>query len=249
MKWAGKRVLIEAAVESVADARAAAEGGADRLELCAALDLGGLTPSLGAYLEVRAAVPLPTVVMIRPRPGDFVADDDEVRVMARDMEQFRPHQPAGFVFGCLDKSGRVHLDHCRRLVEAAGGVPCVFHRAFDRCPDWVAAVDALGDLGFTRLLTSGREEVALKGATVIGAVRYHAGDRVEVLPCGRVRSDTVAELVRLTGCTQVHGSFATPKPVKDGRGHRGYQPISVTDPAEVGAVRAALTQLALQTHG
>ena len=243
MSRVGKRILIEVAVESLADARAAEQGGADRLELCAALDLGGLTPSVGAYLEVRAAVSLPVVVMIRPRPGDFVADADEVRVMARDLEQFRPHQPAGFVFGCLDQSGRVHLDHCRRLVEAAGGVPCVFHRAFDRCPAPAQAVDTLGDLGFVRLLTSGREDTAIQGVAAIAATVVHAADRVEVLPCGRVRADTVAELVRLTGCTQVHGSFAVPKPVKDGRGHRGYPPVSMTDPAAVAAVRAALTRL------
>ncbi len=245
MRWFGKRVLIEVAIESVADACAAHAGGADRLELCAALDLGGLTPSLGAYLEVRAAVVLPVVVMVRPRPGDFVTDDDEARVMARDIEQFLPHHPAGFVFGSLNPDGRVNVDQCRRLVAAAAGVPCVFHRAFDRCPVPAAAVDTLRDLGFVRLLTSGREDTALHGAKAIAATVAHAAGRVEVLPCGRVRADSVAEVVRQTGCDQVHGSFAVPRPPREGRGHRGYPAPSVTSEEAVAAARAALTQLAV----
>lgn len=236
-------VVIEAAVESVADAVAAARGGADRLGLCAALDLGGLTPSLGAFLEVRAAAALPVVVTVRPRPGDFVMDDDEVRVMARDIDAFRPHRPAGFVFGCLSADGLVNADQCRRLMDAAGGVPCVFHRAFDRCPYPSGAVDTLADLGFLRLLTSGREDTALAGAAGIAATRTHAAGRVQVLPCGRVRADTVADLVRLTGCDQVHGSFAGPRMPQKGRGFRGYPAVRRTNADEVAATRAVLTQL------
>lgn len=240
-----RRILIEVAVETVADARAADAGGADRLELCAALDLGGLTPSLGAFLEVRAATPLPVVVMVRPRPGDFVTDDDEARVMARDIELFHPHRPSGFVFGCLNPDGRVNVDHCRRLVEAAAGTPCVFHRAFDRCPKPEAAVDTLCDLGFARLLTSGQEETALQGVMAIAATVAHAAGRIEVLPCGRVRAENAADVVRLTGCDQVHGSFAIPRPAKEGRGFRGYPVPSRTSEEAVAATRAALTQLAL----
>lgn len=240
-----KRILIEVAIETVADACAADSGGADRLELCAALDLGGLTPSLGSLLEVRARSSLPTVVMIRTRPGDFVTDDDEVRVMARDIELFVPYRPAGFVFGCLQPDGRVSIDHCRRLIEASAGLPCIFHRAFDRCPNPPAALDTLRDLGFKRLLTSGREETALQGVMAISETVAHADGRIEVLPCGRVRAENAAEIVQLTGCDQVHGSFAVPRPPKEGRGYRGYPVPSRTSEEAVAATRASLTQLVI----
>ena len=237
------RVLIEAAVESVDDAVAAADGGAGRLELCAALDLGGLTPSLGAYLEVRAAVRLPVCVMIRPRGGDFVYSDAEVRVMARDVALFLPHKPDAFVFGALRPDGRVDEEACARLREAAGFVPCVFHRAFDRAPNPLTTLDAVHKLGFVRVLTSGRESDVLAGAEVIAALVKHSAGRVQVLPCGKVRAANVADVVRVTGCDQVHGSFAEPVPVGAGTGYRGYPQRSQTSRAEVAAVRQVLDAL------
>lgn len=237
------RVLLEVAVESVADAIAAEEGGADRLELCAALDLGGLTPSHGAYLEVRAATRLPVVVMIRPRPGDFVYAPAELRVMARDIDAFLPLRPDGFVFGALVGDGRIDLATVGHLVARAGGVPCVFHRAFDRVPDQADAIDQLVGAGFARVLTSGREATALAGAAEIAKVVTRAAGRIEVLPCGRVRAGDAAEVIRLTGCDQVHGSFARPLLLPDVRGHRGYPERCGTSRQEVAATRAALDRL------
>jgi copper homeostasis protein CutC len=238
-----QRVLIEAAVESVEDAVAAEQGGADRLELCAALDLGGLTPSLGAYLEVRSAVRLPVVVMIRPRPGDFVYSAAELRVMARDIDTFLPHRPDGFVFGTLVADGRIDAAAVGRLVALACGVPCVFHRAFDRVPQASEAVEQLVAAGFRRVLTSGREATALAGTAEIAKVVRRAAGRIEVLPCGRIRAKDVGEVIRLTGCDQVHGSFAVPARLPDERGHRGYAERSRTSREEVAATRAALDSL------
>jgi copper homeostasis protein len=233
-------VLIEVAAESVEDAVAAEQGGADRIELCAALDLGGLTPSLGAYLEVRAATRLPVVVMIRPRPGDFVYSTDELRVMARDLEAYRPHRPDGFVFGALAPDGRIDVAAVGSLVAWAGGLPCVFHRAFDRVPVAAEALEQLIATGFARVLTSGREATALAGSAEIARLVKRAAGRIEVLPCGRIRAKDAGEVVRLTGCDQVHGSFARPLQLPDERGRRGYPERSVTSRAEVAATRAAL---------
>src|SRR5438105_774571 len=190
------RVLIEVAIESVEDAIAAETGGADRLELCAALDLGGLTPSLGAFLEVRAATKLPVWVMIRPRAGDFVYSDAEVRVMARDLDLFHEHSPDGFVFGVLGSDGRIDTPRCRSLRSHAADRPCAFHRAFDKTPDGAEAVDELAELGFRRLLTSGGAQTAYEGVRVIGRLLGHAAGRIEVLPCGRVRAADVEHIVR-----------------------------------------------------
>ncbi len=234
------RVVIEAAVETVEDAEAATKGGADRLELCAALDLGGLTPTLGALHELRAVSGLPVVVMIRPRGGDFVYDEREVRVMAHDLEGFLPHKPAGFVLGVLDKSGRVHEEACKVLLKLAGGVPVVFHRAFDRTPSPMKALETCVELGFARILTSGREATGLAGATEIRNLEAAAAGRIEILPCGKVTATNAVEILWLTYCTQLHGAFAEPVPAATERGHRGYAQRCRTSAAEVAAVRAAV---------
>jgi copper homeostasis protein len=212
------RFRIEVAVETPGDAKAAAAGGADRLELSSALDLGGLTPSVGLFEEVLAVSQLPVFVMIRPRPGDFVYDAAEVRVMARDIEAFRAVAPAGFVFGVLNEDGGVDREACARLQQACGNLPCVFHRAFDRCPQPSEALEDVIYLGFRRVLTSGREPTALAGSTNITKLREAAGGRIEVLPCGQIRAANVETIVRVTGCDQVHASFGEPVPEEPGRG-------------------------------
>ncbi|MBA4067351.1 MAG: copper homeostasis protein CutC [Isosphaera sp.] len=238
------RYLLEVACESVADAEAAEAGGADRVELCAALDLGGLTPSAGLYREAWAAVRLPVWVMIRPRPGDFVYSPAEVAVMAADVDRFRPEEPAGFVFGVLSADGRVDRDACRRLLDACAGLPAVFHRAFDRTPSASEALDAVAELGFRRVLTSGGADTAAEGAEAIARIRERAAGRVEVLPCGRVRAGVLEHVLQVTGCDQVHGSFAEPVPVSAGAGHRGYPGRTRVGREAVAAARAELDRLA-----
>jgi copper homeostasis protein len=233
-------VALEVAVESVTDARSAAAGGADRLELCAALDLGGLTPTLGTFQEIRAATTLPLVVMIRPRGGDFVYDASELAVMKRDIRHFLPLAPDGFVFGVLTGDAVVNLDACRDLIVAARGVPCVFHRAFDRTDDNRRTLEDLVTMGFARVLTSGRADDALAGAQNIAKVRHLARGRIGVLPCGRVRASNVSEILRLTNCVEVHGSFAVPVPESDRPGLRGYVRRSRTCRDAVVACRAIL---------
>ncbi len=237
------RVLIEVAVETVADALAAEAGGADRLELCAALDFGGLTPSLGTYLEIRAVCRLPVLVMIRPRAGDFVYSESELRVMARDIALFLPYRPDGYVFGPLDAEGKVNEPAAAELVRAAGLIPCIFHRAFDKTPKPTSALNVLIRLGFQRILTSGREATALAGSSAIALLMVRAAKRIEILPCGRIRANSVAEVVRVTGTRQIHGSFAETVPEGKGRGHRGYQQRSRTRQAEIEATRVVVDRL------
>lgn len=238
------RFQLEVCVDTVDDAATAAAGGADRLELCSALDLGGLTPTIGLYQEVVAAVGLPVWVMIRPRPGDFVYSASELAVMLRDVDHFRRLQPAGFVFGVLRPDGEVNREACRQLLDASGDIPAVFHRAFDRVPSPPAALKALIDLGFRRVLTSGGEETARAGAAVIARLKGRAAGRIEVLPCGRVRANHLAELLRITGCDQVHGSFSEPVPAGDEPGFQGYPIRWRVSLPEVAAARAELDQLA-----
>jgi copper homeostasis protein len=239
-----RRFQLEVVCETVADAHAALDGGADRIELCSALDLGGLTPSAGLLDAVTSAVRLPVWVMVRPRPGDFVYSPSELDVMRRDIESFRRTAPAGFVFGALSPDGRVNREACRSLLAACGGMPAVFHRAFDRTPDSLEALHALIELGFRRLLTSGGAGTALDGAKAIAQVREVAGRRIEVLPCGKVRAENIEPLLAMTGCDQVHGSFAEGVPVTDGAGFRGYAHRTRVSRDKVAAARAELDRLA-----
>ncbi|MEO2087949.1 MAG: copper homeostasis protein CutC [Gemmataceae bacterium] len=201
------RVLLEVCVETVADAVAAERGGADRLELCSALDLGGLTPTPGMYLAVRAAVRLPLVVMLRPRAGGFVYTADELNVILRDQELFRPHQPAGFVFGPLLLHQAVDREAVAVLRAGCGRADAVFHRAFDETPDPDRAVEDLIELNVTRVLTSGGAETAVLGAERIAKTVRSDSGRIQVLACGKVNATSANAVLDETRCGQLHGAF------------------------------------------
>jgi copper homeostasis protein len=204
---ASKRFILEVAVASVEDAQAAEAGGADRLELNAALSLGGLTPSLGTLIEVRQATTLPLMVMVRPRPGGFCYTAAELRVLRRDLDLLLSHGADGIVFGALDENGRIDRLRCSEVVRQAGDYPVVFHRAFDLTPEPATALEELIDLGACRVMTSGQQPTALAGAACIAALLEQAAGRIEVFPAGGITSGIVAALVRQTGCRQVHAGL------------------------------------------
>jgi copper homeostasis protein len=244
-------ILLEVIATSLEDCVAAQAGGADRIELCSALALGGLTPSLGLLSAARQAISLPIMVMVRPRPGGFAYSDSDFAVMLRDVELALNHGADGIVFGCLRPSGDVDTDRTGALVTVAGGKESVFHRAFDVTPDPFAALDTLLELGVTRLLSSGQKATALEGAANLAAYRAHVAGRLQVLPGGGITIGNVAELLRLTGADQVHASLsgsmrdpstganrairfgATAVPPED------Y--VRTTDPSLVAAMRTLLT--------
>ena len=201
------RVLLEVAVASVEDALAAQAGGADRLELNAALALGGLTPSLGTLIEVKRAVALPVLTMVRPRPGGFAYSAAEFAVMRRDADLALAHGADGIVFGVLRAEGAVDGERCRELVRQAASHPVVFHRAFDVTPDAFAALERLIDVGVCRVMTSGQEETAYNGAGRIAELIRRAAGRIEILPAGGINRFTVADVLARTGCDQVHASL------------------------------------------
>jgi copper homeostasis protein len=203
----GKRVLLEVCIASVEDAQAAAAAGADRLELNSALDLGGLTPSLGCLLEVRQAVRLPILVMIRPRSGGFAYSPAEFRVLQRDLDLALEHGADGVVVGVLNADGSIDRSRSRELVRRTGDREVVFHRAFDVTPDPFVALEQLIDLGFTRIMTSGQEASAHAGRERIAALIQRAAGRIQVLPAGGINRLTVAEVIATTGCDQVHASL------------------------------------------
>lgn len=198
-------VRVEISVESLQGVRVAAAAGAARVELCAGLSDGGLTPS-AALIEAAAEL-VEVHVLVRPRPGDFAYSRDELDLVARDIAAARKHGAAGVVVGALTADGTVH-DACAAFVEAADGLPTTFHRAIDVSADSRRALDRLAALGFTRVLTSGRRRSALDGTPLI---RELAGQTdVAVMACGAVRAANAARVVAATGVRDLHAAPRRP---------------------------------------
>jgi copper homeostasis protein len=198
------QTIVEICCSSVDDALAAERGGAHRIEFCSALTLGGLTPSLGALVEAKSRVNISVLPMLRPRAAGFCYSEQEFETMLRDAELFVRHGAEGLVFGILNTDGTVDTTRCARLIAAANGEPCIFHRAFDVTPDPFRAMEQLIELGFARILTSGQQPTAIEGATLIRDLIDRAEGRIEILPGAGIRPANVVKLIRATGCTQIH---------------------------------------------
>jgi copper homeostasis protein len=198
------RILLEIIASSVSDCIAAESGGADRIELCAAITTGGLTPSLATLIEAKKRVHVPIMAMVRPRAGGFCYCDADCRVMCRDAELLSEHGADGIVFGMLRADGRIDALRCRQMVEAADGKQTVFNRAFDVVQEPLRELDQLINLGITRVLTAGQRKTAQEGRERIHQLKKHGEGRIEVLPGGGVRQHNVKQLIDETGCTQVH---------------------------------------------
>jgi copper homeostasis protein len=197
-------ILVEACVDSVASALAAARGGARRLELCDALFDGGTTPSAGMIAACREAVSIPLHVMIRPRGGGFVYSDAERDVMRRDVVSARELGANGVVIGGLLPNGTVDLALVSMLQEAARELPLTFHRSFDVTPDLPASLESLAAAGVERILTAGGTSTAIDGATTLAGLVRQAGARLVVMAGGGVREENVRELVSATQAREVH---------------------------------------------
>lgn len=204
-------MILEICTASVEDCLAAQEGGADRVELNAALALGGLTPSLGTLIEAKAALSIPIIVMIRPRPGGFRYSRPDFAAMQRDVALALDHDADGIAFGILTEKGTLDERRCKQLIAQAGSREVVFHRAFDVVPDPTDTLERLIDLGVTRVLTSGQEASAYNGAINIARYRAQAEGRIEILPGGGINRFTLADVLTRTGCDQVHASLTTTK--------------------------------------
>ena len=197
-------MTLEICVDSLDSVAACAEGGADRIELCASLTEGGLTPSAGMLVQARGMFPGEIAMMIRPRGGDFVYSAEELAAMCADIELARELGADAVVFGCLSPDGSIDLAAAETLLEACGETPAVFHRAFDVCKDLPEALEQLIDLGFRRVLTSGGEPNVMEGLDSIAALMEQAVGRIGILPGGGVTVEQIREIIARTGVDQVH---------------------------------------------
>ncbi len=196
-------VAVEVVCCSVQDFFIAREAGASRIELCSAIELGGLTPSWGLHEEValQSELDVEIIAMLRPRPGGFEYGNFELKAMWHDVE--RLSHAAGFAFGLLNDDKTIDIDNCKQFVRHMKRRQKVFHRAFDLIPNTSEAIEQLIDLGFTRIMTSGGAATALEGLENIKSYMEVACDRIEIMPAGSVRSSNVAHILS-SGCKCVH---------------------------------------------
>jgi len=203
-------IKIEICANSVTSALAAQEGGAYRIELCDNLREGGTTPSFAQIALARKHLNIKLYPIIRPRGGDFFYSDLEIEIIKTDIAQCKTLGCDGVVFGILTKEGEVDKDRCKQLKDAAGNMGTTFHRAFDRCKDPFRALEDVIDLGFERILTSGLEINAVKGASLISKLIEHANGRIVIMPGAGIRPDNLKELIELTGASEYHTTAKTP---------------------------------------
>ncbi len=211
-------MIFEICVEGIDGVIAAQEGGGDRVELCASLLEGGITPSFGT---VRAALKLcwlPVHVILRPRGGDFLYSDAEFATMLDDAAQLRKLGAAGIVIGCLTADGRIDEDRMTALIEAAAPLRVTCHRAFDMTRDPEEALEALIRCGVHRVLTSGQQPRAVEAIPLLRKLNQQAGARIVVMACGELAPGNIARVVRETGGSEFH--FAALKAVPSAMAYR-----------------------------
>lgn len=199
--------LLEICAGSIESIKAAYEGGAQRVELCSALSEDGLTPSLGMIRFAKSLKGLNVHVLIRPRGGDFVYSEDEVRCMEDDIRACLELGADGVVIGALDREGNIDLRTCQRLVAAAQGrMNITFHRAFDVCKEPFTALSQIIQLGCNRLLTSGCAARAEEGVDMLTSLVRQSQDKLIVMPGSGVNPTNAATILRQSGATEIHAS-------------------------------------------
>ena len=244
------RPTLEVCVDTPAGLAAAVAGGADRIELCAALSLHGLTPAPGLMAQA-ARMACPVYAMIRSRQGDFVYGPTDLDAMRRDIDAVRDFGLAGVVIGANRASGELDADALAALIHHAAGLGVTLHRAFDLVPDVAPALELAIALGFERILTSGGERSAPAGAALLASLVTQAAGRISIMAGGGLNADNVAGLIARTGVREVHGSCSGPALEGLGADHAeraetlGFLPAGPRDTveAQVALMAAALKHL------
>lgn len=213
---------IEICCNSVLSAINAKNGGAYRIELCQALGEGGTTPSAAAIEYCVKELNLQTRVLIRPRGGDFVYNEAEMRVILRDIELARQFGAHAVVFGFLTPEGDIDIEKTRLAVKTAEGMSVTFHRAFDECRNPEEALEQIIECGCDKLLTSGCRPTAMEGAANLCKFVTQAAGRIDIIAASGIVPGNALEIIEKSGVGEIHGSC---KMTVDG--------ISITDPGQV----------------
>lgn len=201
---------LEICCDNFASAEAAAIAGANRIELCAAIGEGGLTPSIGLIEQVLKNLDIDVHVLIRPRGGDFLFSEAEIEVIKSDIEACKELGVDGVVFGFLNADGSIDKETTAEIIELSRPMKVCFHRAFDMCKDPLIAFEELIELGVDYLLTSGQAPKAINGVELISQLVERADDKIKVMPGSGVRAHLLEELHQKTQAHAYHISARIP---------------------------------------
>ncbi len=238
-----RRRLLEVCVDDASGLEAAIAGGADRIELCSALSVGGLTPSPG-LMALAAEAPVPVYAMIRPRAGSFLYGEADLRQMENDIRTVAGFGLEGIVIGANHADGRLDEGALARLLAAAEGLPATLHRAIDLVPEIDEAVDLAVSLGFERILTSGGEKTALAGLERIARMAARAAGRIEIMPGSGITLETVDPILARLPDADIHASCSSPGAAEpENVLSLGFAsgPLKRTDAAKVRALKARIS--------
>ncbi|XP_014615613.1 PREDICTED: copper homeostasis protein cutC homolog [Polistes canadensis] len=202
-----KEISLEICVDTIESAKNAVIGGATRLEICSALSEGGLTPTPGLIKRIREISPIPIYAMIRVRGGNFVYSREEMDIMLDDLKTLKELNVDGFVFGALTSDRQINVSDCTEIINAAYPLPVTFHRAFDVLLDEPSvAIEILINLGFKRILSSGRKETAEKGLDLLAEMCKIADKRISIMPGCGITPDNLMKIKLGTGADEFHAS-------------------------------------------
>lgn len=207
-----RRFLLEISVETLETALAAQRGGADRIELCGNLNIGGVTPSVEVMRTVREQLHIPIFAIIRPRGGEFVYSETEFAEMKRSVGDAKRAGMDGVVLGILTKDRLVDIEQTRELVAIARPLPATFHRAFDDCANLQEALEDTMQTGASRILASGGAKTALEGAASLAKLVAAAGNRITIVPGSGISASNIARVVKETGAKEFHSGLGTVLP-------------------------------------
>jgi copper homeostasis protein len=199
--------IIEIATTDFTTTKSAVDGGADRIELCAALTDGGTTASFGTIKKCREAFGVQLFPIIRTRGGDFLYTDEEFEIMLNDVKLCKDLGCDGVVIGLLNKNGEIDIKRTSKLIELAYPLEVTFHRAFDRCKDPFEALEQLIEIGCQRILTSGQQPAAPQGIDLITQLIKIADERITIMPGSGIRKENIRELAQKAGASEFHSSL------------------------------------------
>jgi copper homeostasis protein len=200
---------IEIACFNLESATLAQKAGADRVELCANVSVGGTTPSIEIIQQGREHLTIDIYVMIRPRGGNFVYSEVELNQMKSDIDNIKKLGVNGFVFGILNEDKTINIEQNKALVELAKPFPCSYHRAFDAVSNYKQALEDVIACGFSTLLTSGTFSNVMEGKEVLKKLVEQAKNRIEIMPGGGLRSTNISELNQIVNANWYHSSAIT----------------------------------------
>lgn len=199
-------LILEACVETLEEALTAQQAGANRIELCSALDQDGLSPSEELTRQCLEQLSIPIMAMVRPRGGDFVYSEAEIQQMEKEIELFKQLGVAGVVFGLLTEENSIDLPNTQRLAQKAQPLDVTFHKAIDYTPDPLKSFERLNTIeGISRVLTSGGKATAWEGRIVLKEMNNLSNRKIKIIAAGKVLPENREQIAEFTGVTELHG--------------------------------------------